>query len=157
MYLFYHDDFVLGGNTVYLPKLLAGLPPAEYMLIHSGSTSVKQYIRNSGIPESARSEFNIYGYDCISDIVANLSWVPTIVRRILLKCLFFLKPFFVYYTFKRVGHFLNSLNLERYQKLVVNSGGYFGSAVSRCFLRHAGLPCIYIIHNHIPESSLSNK
>ena len=51
LYLFYHDDFVLGGNTVYLPKLLAGLPPAEYMLIHSGSTSVKQYIRNSGIPE----------------------------------------------------------------------------------------------------------
>ena len=102
MYLFYHDGFVLGGNTVYLPKLLAGLPPAEYMLIYSGSTRVKQYISNSGIPESARSEFNIYGYDCIDDIVANLSWVPTIVRRMLLKYLFFLKPFFDYYTFKRV-------------------------------------------------------
>jgi glycosyltransferase involved in cell wall biosynthesis len=157
MYLFYHDGFVLGGHTVYLPKLLAGLPPTEYMLIYSGSTSVKQYLRNSGIPESARSEFNIYGYDCIRYIVENLSWVPTIVRRILGKCLFFLKPFFDYYTFKRVGHILNSLNLERYQKLIVNSGGYFGSAVSRCFLKHAGLPCTYIIHNHIPESSISNK
>jgi glycosyltransferase involved in cell wall biosynthesis len=157
LYLFYHDGFVLGGHTVYLPKLLTGLQPSEYMLIYSGSESAKQYIKESGIPESARKEFDIYGIDYFADRIANLSRAPKILRTVLLKSLWFLKPFIHYYTSIKVGHFLKALKISQYKKLVVNSGGYFGSMISRTFLKQAGLPCTYLIHNHIPEFSLSNK
>ena len=156
MYLIYHDGFVLGGHTVYLPKLLNGFKPTEYFLVYNGSESVKQYIENL-VPKQSRKELKFYGFEFVEYYVSHLIWVPKFIRKAIIAFAWCLRPIFSLYLSIVIVSCLKSIKLYRFKKIVINSGGYFGTSISRCFLRRTLLPSTYIVHNYIPELSLKNK
>ena len=155
--LFFHDNYVLGGDTHYLVKILKYIPSSEFTLIFGSSHSVKKFILNSNIDISSLIELRLFNRSKLLHIFKNKcdSRFARYIVRALLKIFSTLLDSIAYIRLKKI---MKYINVDEYSTIVVNSGGFWGSEMSQLFLKCLkNNKCTYIIHNHIPQAIRSGN
>ena len=155
--LFYHENFTLGGDTDYLIALLSRIPQDEFMLIYGGSSSVEKHISNSGLRTSSLRRFKSYSYSFFIHAVRKRLYIPRPIRVGLYAPIIIIKPVLDLILRIRLRKLLQSLDMEGFSRIIINSGGFYGTDCSRLILRYVNGKCTYIIHNHIPLGVTKNQ
>ena len=150
--LFYHENVTLGGDTDYLIALLSRIPQDEFVLIYGGSTSVEKHISKSGLRTSSLWRFKSYSYSFFIHAVRKRLYMSRIIRGSLCAAIIMFKPILELILRLRLRKLLQSLDMGGFSRIIINSGGFYGTDCSRLFLRYVNGKCTYIVHNHIPPS-----
>lgn len=151
--LFFHENFILGGDTVYLANILKGVRPEDFMLIYGGSRSVTEHIENRGFNSSSLLKFNSYAESFFIFAANNKKFIIKLFLRILTKLF---GPLLNLILRIRFNKFLQALRIDEFDKIIINSGGFYGTECSRLLLKAAKGKCIYLLHNHIPDETTNN-
>ncbi len=152
--LFFHENFVLGGDTIYLETILRGMQRDEFVLVYGGSNSVTHHIESCEFNPST-IKFDSYDESFFIFAANNKKFIIKLILRALIK-LFSIPMKIILWI--RLKKFLLALGLNRFDRIIINSGGFYGTECSRLFLKAAkGKRSYYILHNHIPDKVLNDK
>lgn len=153
-YIFYHENYTLGGDSVYLKTILNNINDGDYLLVCTGSNCVKKYFLNLRINASSLRIFNSYSYSSFVYAVCYQKFIVKLLARVLIKLA---SPILKLVLMIRLKSFIKKLDIKNYDGVVINSGGFYGTECSRLFMKYVNIPCTYILHNHIPDSATRNK
>jgi glycosyltransferase involved in cell wall biosynthesis len=149
--LFFHDNYVLGGDTNYLGEVLKKIHPSQFTLIYGSSSSVKKHIMKLNIEPSSLIALRLFNPSFFFHLIST-KCKYRLVRFIFNKLIKVISPLLIRIVHIRLKLLLEKNDIEKYKKIIINSGGFWGSEVSRQFLKLIDRnDCIYIIHNHIPD------
>lgn len=150
--LFFHNNFILGGDTFYLAKVLKRLSPDDFVLIYGSSEPVTKYIGSLGLKPSSLVNFNSYCGQYFDNSINNAKAVIRLPLRLLIRLL---RPFLAVLLLIRLKMRLSSIDSRQFNRIVINAGSFDGSLCSQMFLKLIGRKCTYILHNHIPGDIIS--
>lgn len=152
--IFFHENYILGGDTFYLRDLLSEVESGNYFLLCGGCSEVKALFAESLPPERVYC-FNSFSLDWFYD------WIRKHVRVRLVRSLLF-------HTFQLLSpilHLALRWRLRRLirkycsadDRLVINAGSFQGNYVQRILYSLCPPDTFCLLHNHIPEKILEDK
>lgn len=153
-YLFYHENYTLGGDSIYLGTILNNINDDDYLLVCTGSSWIKKYFYNLQIKHSSLKIFNTYSYLYFVYAVCCQKFVIKLIARAAIELF---NPILRLILIIRVKLLIKKLDMKKYSEVIINSGGFYGTECSRLFMKYVNVPCTYILHNHIPDNVQKNK
>ena len=135
-------------------KILKGISSNEFVLLYGSGKPIKKYIDDLELKCSSLVNFNSYSGPYFDNLINNKKVAVRLPLRVLIRLI---SPFLCMIHFIKLKWYISSMHINKFDRIIVNSGCFDGNLSSRLFLRLINRKCTYILHNHVPQDILKNS